>query len=152
MTTRISSPNSCRHCGLDEREHMQRWKPTASWHTWTPPTQDKILARMRARRAAPEGELTMPDTLAHEVTVDCFDVQLDNGENLKDLAVGDYLDLTEPAAGVQVGLWQVVAYHGEFQDRATMRPVSSTEWTELRRAEVEKFDAIWAPTAPVKEV
>ncbi|MFE9491457.1 hypothetical protein ACFYNF_34310 [Streptomyces sp. NPDC006641] len=94
----------------------------------------------------------MPDTLAHEVTVDCFDVQLDNGENLKDLTVGDYMDLTEPAAGMQVGLWQVVAYHGKFQDRATMRPVSSTEWTELRRGEAEKFDAIWAPTAPVKEV
>ncbi|MFF8422868.1 hypothetical protein [Streptomyces sp. NPDC015680] len=88
----------------------------------------------------------MPDTLAH-----CFDVQLDNGGNLKDLTVGDYLDLTEPAAGMQVGLWQVVAYHGKFQDRATMRPVSSTEWTELRRAEAEKYDAIWAPTAPVKE-
>ncbi|MET8746357.1 hypothetical protein [Streptomyces sp. NPDC004728] len=48
----IPSPNTCRHCGLDEREHMQRWKPTAGWHMWAPPTQKQILARMRARRAA----------------------------------------------------------------------------------------------------
>ena len=61
----------------------------------------------------------------YSVTVDCFDVQLDNGENLKALSVGDHLDLSEPAAGMQAGTWQVVAYHGEFWDRATMRLVTA---------------------------
>ncbi|MFJ1695720.1 hypothetical protein ACIOHC_11300 [Streptomyces sp. NPDC088252] len=84
-----------------------------------------------------------PATAADFVTVDCFDVQLDNGESLKALAVGDYLDLTEPAAGMQPGTWQVVAYHGEFQDQAAMRPVSTAEMLELRRAEAEKHAAIF---------
>ncbi|MFE7395692.1 hypothetical protein [Streptomyces sp. NPDC057557] len=68
-----------------------------------------------------------PAPAADFVTVNCFDVQLDNGENLKALAIGDHLDLSEPAAGMQPGTWQVVAYHGEFQDRATMRPAAATE-------------------------
>ncbi|MCX4792549.1 hypothetical protein OG369_43010 [Streptomyces sp. NBC_01221] len=52
MTARIPSPNACRHCGLDRRGHAQQWTTDAGWHTWTQPTQDQILARMRARRAA----------------------------------------------------------------------------------------------------
>ncbi|MER6611582.1 hypothetical protein ABT282_38490 [Streptomyces sp. NPDC000927] len=70
--------------------------------------------------------ITTPIPAADVVTVNCIDVQLDNGENLKDLGVGDYLDLTEPAAGMQAGLWQVAAYHGEFQDQATMRSVPAS--------------------------
>ncbi|WP_327259977.1 MULTISPECIES: hypothetical protein [unclassified Streptomyces] len=52
MTARIPSPNACRHCGLDQRGHAQQWTTFAGWHTWAQPTQDQILARMRARRAA----------------------------------------------------------------------------------------------------
>lgn len=52
MTARAPSPNSCRHCGLDRRGRAQQWTTEAGWHTWTPPTQDQILARMRARRDA----------------------------------------------------------------------------------------------------
>ncbi len=48
MTT---SPNGCQHCGVDEREHMQRWKHGAGWHQWTRPTQQQIKTRMLARRA-----------------------------------------------------------------------------------------------------
>lgn len=49
MTARIPSPNACQHCGVDDQEHMQRWKPPVGWHTWTAPTQDQIKARMYAR-------------------------------------------------------------------------------------------------------
>ncbi|MEU4080381.1 hypothetical protein [Streptomyces venezuelae] len=48
MTT---TPNGCRHCGIDHHEHAQRWTEAAKWHQWTPPTQQQIKARMRARRA-----------------------------------------------------------------------------------------------------
>lgn len=49
MTT---TPNGCQHCGVPRREHYQQWKPPVGWHQWAPPTQDQILARMKARRAA----------------------------------------------------------------------------------------------------
>lgn len=84
----------------------------------------------------------MPDL----VTVHYADVELDNGENLRDLAVGDYLELAVPAAGLAPGTWQVVAWHGHdpaFPDEAEMRPVSTAEVLELRRA---AFDALAAIT------
>lgn len=67
--------------------------------------------------------MTTTPAPADVVTVDCFDVELDNGENLKALAVGDHLELSEPAAGMRPGTWQVVDFHGRFRDQATMRPV-----------------------------
>ncbi|MFI0914177.1 hypothetical protein [Streptomyces abikoensis] len=50
MTT---SPNACRHCGIERRDHAlaQRWKEPVGWHQWAPPTQEQIKARMLARRA-----------------------------------------------------------------------------------------------------
>lgn len=49
MTT--VEPSGCQHCGIPERDHMQRWKPGPGWHQWTAPTQEQILARMQARHA-----------------------------------------------------------------------------------------------------
>ena len=46
-------PSGCRHCGVPEREHMQRWTTAAGWHQWAEPTQEQIAARMLARRANP---------------------------------------------------------------------------------------------------
>ncbi|MFF6904548.1 hypothetical protein ACFY9Q_01230 [Streptomyces sp. NPDC012389] len=85
-----------------------------------------------------------PDRPAALVTVHYADVELDNGENLRDLAVGDYLELAEPTAGMTPGTWQVVAWHGDpvFPDEAVMRPVSTAEVLELRRAASEKLAAI----------
>ncbi|GGZ83186.1 hypothetical protein [Streptomyces rubiginosohelvolus] len=51
VATAAPSPSGCQHCGIDQREHMQRWKPPVGWHKWTAPTQDQIKTRMRARRA-----------------------------------------------------------------------------------------------------
>ncbi len=48
MTT--PNPQGCRHCGIDQREHMQRWVIGIGWHTWTVPTVAQIKERMRARR------------------------------------------------------------------------------------------------------
>ncbi|MEV7157004.1 hypothetical protein AB0N77_20630 [Streptomyces misionensis] len=49
---RLVAPSSCRHCGLDRHEHFGRWITGAGWHTFTPPDQTLIKARMLARRAA----------------------------------------------------------------------------------------------------
>ncbi|MEU5490327.1 hypothetical protein AB0G98_21630 [Streptomyces sp. NPDC020196] len=83
------------------------------------------------------------------VTVYYADVELDNGENLRDLAVGDFLELAEPTAGMRAGTWQVASWHGEdpaFLDEAVMRPVSTAEVLELRRAASEKLAAITGGT------
>ncbi|MFF2852624.1 hypothetical protein ACFVT5_40985 [Streptomyces sp. NPDC058001] len=65
--------------------------------------------------------------LDETVTVNYADVELDNGENLRDLGVGDYLELSETVAGMTPGTWQVVAWRGEFQDKAVMRLASTTD-------------------------
>lgn len=52
MTT--PSPSGCRHCGLGERGHMQRWTTGVGWHAWTRPTEAQIKGRMLARHNANE--------------------------------------------------------------------------------------------------
>jgi hypothetical protein len=70
-----------------------------------------------------------PDPAADHVLVHYADIELDNGENLRDLNVGDHLELSEPTAGMRPGTWQVVAWRGDpaFPDEAVMRPVSAAE-------------------------
>ncbi|MFE3578769.1 hypothetical protein [Streptomyces vinaceus] len=51
MADREITPSACRHCGIPEREHAQRWKSPTGWHRWEPPTNRQILARMNMRRA-----------------------------------------------------------------------------------------------------
>lgn len=45
------TPNGCRHCGIGQRDHMQRWTTGVGWHTWTQPTQRQIKDRMQGRRS-----------------------------------------------------------------------------------------------------
>lgn len=62
----MTEPSACRHCDRPRQEHFQRWTTEAGWHKWTAPTQEQILARMKARRAArlaARGPLD-PDTIA----------------------------------------------------------------------------------------
>lgn len=47
---RIPAPDGCRWCGLEAREHAQRWKPPVGWHKWEPPTSEQRKERMLARR------------------------------------------------------------------------------------------------------
>lgn len=44
-------PNGCRHCGVTQRGHGQRWVPGIGRHVFTQPTDTQRLARMYARRA-----------------------------------------------------------------------------------------------------
>ncbi|MER8233529.1 hypothetical protein [Streptomyces sp. NPDC094049] len=46
------TPSACRWCGIDQRAHFQQWKPPVGWHTYAPPTQGQIKARVIARRTA----------------------------------------------------------------------------------------------------
>lgn len=48
-------PMGCRWCGVNDREHVQRWKPPAGWHQWEKPTQEQIKARMQERYSARKG-------------------------------------------------------------------------------------------------
>ncbi|GII84570.1 hypothetical protein Ssi03_25600 [Sphaerisporangium siamense] len=45
-------PSGCRHCGVGEREHLQRWTAGVGWHFWVAPSARQRLERMLARRAA----------------------------------------------------------------------------------------------------
>lgn len=41
-------PNGCRHCGTGRREHARRWTAGVGWHTWTAPSDQQRIARMRS--------------------------------------------------------------------------------------------------------
>ncbi|WBP89476.1 hypothetical protein [Kitasatospora cathayae] len=49
---RSVEPDGCGLCGIPRREHARRWVSPAGWHAWVQPSNDQILARMKARRAA----------------------------------------------------------------------------------------------------
>ncbi|PSK57011.1 hypothetical protein B0E38_02542 [Streptomyces sp. 111WW2] len=68
-------------------------------------------------------------------TVNCYDIQLDNGENLKDLGEGNYLELDQAAAGLAPGTWLLLAYEGDFQETAVMRRLSQEEIKAARFGE-----------------
>jgi hypothetical protein len=68
--------------------------------------------------------------MADTVTVDCIDIELDNGENLLDLGVGNYLEVAEPIAGMSTGSWVLVAYEGDgdaWSTRAQLRRLTAEE-------------------------
>ena len=54
-------PSGCRHCGLGQRLHFQRWTNEAGWHVFREPTREQILERLRAKYA---GRLTEARTIA----------------------------------------------------------------------------------------
>lgn len=46
----MTATNGCRHCGVEARDHAQRWTQPAGWHKWAAPTQEQIKQRMLTRR------------------------------------------------------------------------------------------------------
>ena len=46
----VTPPSGCRHCGVEARDHFQRWASGVGWHQWVEPTREQIKARMLARR------------------------------------------------------------------------------------------------------
>jgi hypothetical protein len=59
------------------------------------------------------------ETLIGSITIRSESVQLDNGECLRDLAVGDSVEL-RPDTGHE-GLWIAAAFHGDYQDHVTLQ-------------------------------
>lgn len=53
------------------------------------------------------------------VTIETSSVELDNGENLRDLAIGDSVEL-RPDTGHE-GLWIAAKFHGQHQDWITLQ-------------------------------
>lgn len=49
----MTTPSGCAHCGVEKRDHARRWTVDAGWHGYTPPSQEQIKTRMKARRSTP---------------------------------------------------------------------------------------------------
>lgn len=47
----MTAPNACAHCGVEQRDHMQRWVLGVGWHQWVEPPDWQRKERMLARRA-----------------------------------------------------------------------------------------------------
>jgi hypothetical protein len=47
----MRDPSACRHCGIPEAQHLQRWKSPVGWHVWTEPTNEQRYAAIRANAA-----------------------------------------------------------------------------------------------------
>lgn len=60
----VIPPSGCRHCGVEARDHCQRWASSVGWHRWVEPTQEQIKARMLARR----NPVTFPRPTEEETT------------------------------------------------------------------------------------
>lgn len=70
-------------------------------------------------------------------TVNCYDVELDNGETLADLGVDNYLELSETVAGMRPGTWLLTAYEddeGTERARARLRRLTRDEIAAARQA------------------
>ncbi|MEW1754137.1 hypothetical protein [Streptomyces angustmyceticus] len=74
------------------------------------------------------------------LTIATSSIELDNGD-LKDLGVGNLLELDAPAGGLSAGTWRLGAYHGDFQDQATLIRVTAAEIHQLRRESADWLKA-----------
>lgn len=82
-TPEIMEPSACAWCGIARRGHGRQYADAAGWHEWEQPSQEQILARMKARRlqlaVARVGALPMP--VGGERTLDVVEEEL-TGVNL----------------------------------------------------------------------
>ncbi|WP_069766002.1 hypothetical protein [Streptomyces sp. LUP47B] len=86
-----------------------------------------------SQRDADEIRAILDEVFPTEVVVSCADVELDSGENLHDLGVGNYLELDRLTAGMQPGTWRLIAYGDD--ETARLRRLSDKEIRAARNAE-----------------
>ena len=90
-----------------------------------------------------------PEALIGSITIRSESIQLDNGECLRDLAVGDSVELRHDTG--HEGLWIAAAFHGDYQDQITLQyaevvtdcghdPVTACEFTGTRHAHPVDLD------------
>lgn len=81
-------PSACTWCGIAQRPHGRQYADAVGWHGWEQPSQEQILARMKARRlqlaVAKAGALPVP--VGGERTLDVVEEEL-TGVNLAFWAV-----------------------------------------------------------------
>ena len=78
---------------------------------------DRANSNIHVTPAAEEQPPT--EALIGSITIRSESVELDNGECLRDLAVGDSVEL-RPDTG-HGGLWIAAAFQGDFQERITLQ-------------------------------
>ncbi|HEY6114754.1 MAG TPA: hypothetical protein VI172_02245, partial [Candidatus Dormibacteraeota bacterium] len=50
MSAPIVEPSACAWCSIEQRGHGRQYADAVGWHGWERPSQEQILARMKARR------------------------------------------------------------------------------------------------------
>lgn len=50
MSAPLVEPSACTWCGIARRGHGRQYADAVGWHAWEQPSQEQILARMKARR------------------------------------------------------------------------------------------------------
>jgi hypothetical protein len=78
MNSLIVEPSACTWCGIARRGHGRQYADAVGWHAWERPSQEQILARMKARRlqlaVARAGAFPMP--VGGERTLDVVEEEL----------------------------------------------------------------------------
>ncbi|MET7933457.1 hypothetical protein [Streptomyces sp. NPDC005322] len=132
-------PDSMEHTGWTGRhiakspEVLEQWSLDARYEAAR--ALEATEAWEKTEKARQELADPGSESSATEATVNCHDVQMDDGENLTALGVGNYLELDRPTVGMAPGTWRLTAYRGEFDERATLRLMTAGEVAALRRSE-----------------
>lgn len=83
MSAPVMEPSACTWCGIAQRGHGRQYADAVGWHGWEQPSQEQILARMKARRlqlaVAQAGAFPVP--MGGERTLDVVEEEL-TGVNL----------------------------------------------------------------------
>jgi hypothetical protein len=109
-------PSGCRHCGLAEQGHFQRWTRDAHWHFWAAPTLEQIKQRMWSRRTArlnaapPKYHATTrytgtPGDPEDEGYALCADCGTDACPQYQRIQTRRAISLTDPTAQYSTGPW-----------------------------------------------
>ncbi|MFD9248445.1 hypothetical protein [Streptomyces bottropensis] len=64
MSAPVVEPSACTWCAIARRGHGRQFADAVGWHEWAQPSQEQVLARMKARRlavtVAKQGALPVP--------------------------------------------------------------------------------------------
>lgn len=119
MSAPLVEPSACTWCGIAQRGHGRQYADAAGWHAWERPSQEQILARMKARRlqvaVARMGALPVP--VGGERTLDVVEEEL---------------------TGVNLALWEEVQAYARLRLALT----SAQRGRRVLRARVAELDAL----------